>query len=108
MTFAAARGAIQRPKARARPDMGSPAAATFPVTLDTVPDAMSIRASVLADGPQMYNVLPVGSTKDVERPSNGGSGVDPTGVPSTAMRSKRSVAFVEQTTHHACVSTGPA
>src|SRR4051794_11674171 len=108
MTFAAARGAIQRPKARARSVTGSRAAATFPVTLDTVPDAMSIRASVLAAGPHMYNVLPVGSTNEVARPSNGGSGVDPTRVPSTAMRSKRRVAFVEQTTHHACVSTGPA
>src|SRR4051794_2318208 len=108
MTFAAARGAIQRPKARARSDMGSRAAATCPVTLDTVPDAMSIRASVLAAGPHMYNVFPVGSTKEVARPSNGGSGVDPTRVPSTAMRSKRRVAFVEQTTHQAPVSTGPA
>src|SRR4051812_38299144 len=108
MTFAVARGAIQRPRASARSDIGSPAAATLPVTLDAVPDAMSIRARVLAVGPHMYNVFPVGSTNDVERPSNGGSGVDPRRGPAMATRAKRSVPSVGHTPHHARASPVPA
>src|SRR4051794_35841122 len=108
MTFAAARGAIQRPKARARSNMGSPEAATCPVTLDTVPDAMSIAASVRAVGLHMYNVVPVGSTNDVERPSDGGSAVVPARTPCMVRRSNRSIPFVEQTTQNTFSSTAPA